>query len=197
MIRLLILFAVFTASCYGNSKCTMQNGVRVHNNKRCASTTHYYDSHKGACGCGHGDTQFSWNHDHLVVAASQNLFDPSGSAKDWCGGSCGKCVRLTPTGGFVQGRGTAPKSLTPHTFMITNLCPPWAPNQDWCAQKGTPGQHVQPNKYGYEVHFDLENGASQVSRLGWDNPEVTWEFVSCNGQNTPAVNLWHQCECSH
>nr|BAD16600.1 RIC-1 [Lymnaea stagnalis] len=53
----------------------------------------------------------------------------------------------------------------------------------------------QANTHGYEVHFDLQNHNGQISsRLGWDNPEVTWEEVGC-----PAdfVQKWHQCECFH
>ncbi|KAK6180331.1 hypothetical protein SNE40_012505 [Patella caerulea] len=175
----------------------MQNGVRVYNGKRCASTTRYTDSNKGACGCGQQNSQFPWNHDHYVVAASQNLFDVSGGGKTWCGGSCGKCVKLTPTGGYIDGQGTAPQKKEPITFMITNLCPPWAPNESWCAAKGTPGGDVTPNHYGYEVHFDLENGAKQADKNGWDNPEVTWEFAPCTGSNTPSPSSWHNCECSH
>jgi len=173
-------------------KCQADShGVRRYNGHPCASTTHYDDGHRGACGCGPsgGDTPFDWNLSELVVAPNGKYFDNGGS-KDWCGHNCGKCVELTPTGGFIDGQGQAPTSHSPHIFMVTNDCPANG-NQYWCGQAGKPGtNHVSRN--GYEVHFDLQNRQGQASHLGWDNPEVTWKEVNCPSH---FQNLWNQCEC--
>lgn len=81
-------------------------------------------------------------------------------------------------------------------FMVTNLCPNVYPNQNWCNQ-GTGPYGNGHNDYGYVAHFDLENGASQISRIGWNNPEVTWEIVGCHGSNTPTDGMYQQCQCAH
>lgn len=52
---------------------------------------------------------------------SQAIYDPTGLS--WCGSGCGVCYRLTPTGGYVNGQGSAPSSTTSYVFMVTNLCP--------------------------------------------------------------------------
>ncbi|XP_046337629.1 endoglucanase-like [Haliotis rufescens] len=190
-VSILLLFA---ASAWANQKCQLHNGIRTYNGKHCASTTRYNDGHKGACGCGQNDTPFPWNNNQYVAAANQKLFSNSGSS--WCGDSCGKCVKLTTTGGSIPGAGTGAHEGQSHVFMITNDCPDVAPNLEWCAQKGAPGSG-HGNTHGYEVHFDLENNGNQISKLGWDNPEVTWEWSSCHGSNTPTDQMWHTCECSH
>ncbi|KAL4221375.1 hypothetical protein ACF0H5_019633 [Mactra antiquata] len=175
-------------------KCT--GSPRRYNGKNCASTTNYADYHKGACGCGpdNNDNQFGWNHDHFVAAANQATFDRGGAG--WCGQNCGKCVRLTTTGGFVDGQGGYVPEGQTHTFMITNLCPDEWPNLSWCSQNRNNGYR---NSYGYEWHFDLEDGAGQVASIGWKgkNPEVTWEYVNCDGHEhlTPTNGLYHQCFC--
>jgi len=94
---------VYSAS--GEQKCT--GWPRKYNGKSCASTTNYYDKHKGACGCGpaNGDSQFGWNHNSFVVAASQLYFD--GGHKGWCGEHCGQCIKLTTTGIFIHWRNMA------------------------------------------------------------------------------------------
>lgn len=83
--------------------------------------------------------------------------------------------------------------------MITNLCPNIYPNQDWCNQAS---QYGGQNRYGYEVHFDLENGHGQISGMGWNNPEVTWEVTNCDSGHsqdgrTPSYHQWGQCQCAH
>nr|KAG5691624.1 hypothetical protein BaRGS_023795 [Batillaria attramentaria] len=68
------------------------------NGQRCASTTRYDDSRRGACGCGpEGEIPFNWTVYELLTAPSQNYFDDGGNGH-WCGQHCGKCVKLTPTG---------------------------------------------------------------------------------------------------
>ncbi|KAK6973338.1 endoglucanase, partial [Biomphalaria glabrata] len=168
------------------------SGVRRYNGKPCASTTRYDDGHRGSCGCGPpgGDTPFAWNLNSLTVAASQKYFDDGGD-KTWCGHNCGKCVKLTPTGGFVPGLGRAPSNLNPQIFLVTNDCPVQG-NEEWCGQRGKPGSS-QVNSHGYEVHFDLQNHNGQVvNNLNWDNIETTWEEVGCPGD---LANNYRQCEC--
>ncbi|KAK0068452.1 endoglucanase-like [Biomphalaria glabrata] len=189
----LACFVVLLGVVYASPKCTKDaHGVYRFNGKPCASTTRYDDGHRGACGCGpaNSDTPFAWNLADFVTAPNQKFFDDGGDSQ-WCGRNCGHCVKLTPTGGFVNGEGAAPHSLTPHIFMVTNDCPIQG-NEEWCGQTGKPGtNHV--NTKGYEVHFDLQNNKGQVSnQLGWNNPEVTWESVACPGD---LVSKWHQCEC--
>ena len=74
----------------------------MYNGKKCASTTHYHDGHKGACGCGpsYNDNMFDWNKSGYVVAANQALFDSGGGG--WCGQTCGRCIRLTTTGKIIS-----------------------------------------------------------------------------------------------
>ncbi|XP_052681364.1 endoglucanase-like [Crassostrea angulata] len=83
-----------------------------------------------------------------------------------------------------------------HVFMVTNLCRNVYPNQNWCNQ-GTGPYGNGHNDYGYVAHFDLGNGANQISRIGWNNPEVTWEIVSCHGANTPTDEMYQHCQCAH
>ena len=96
-------------------------------------------------------------------------------------------------GGYIDGQGGPPKDTNSHVFMVTNLCPAEVPNLDWCGQKGD----KDLNKYGYHVHFDLENGAKQADNLGWNNPEVTYEIVDCDGKDslTPSNAMFKTCYC--
>ncbi|KAH3779991.1 endoglucanase-like [Dreissena polymorpha] len=176
-------------------KCT--GNPRKYNGKPCASTTLYSDGRMGACGCGpiNSNMQFRWSSHGLVAAANQNLFDPSGGT--WCGPACGKCVKLTTTGGFVKGQGQPIREGQSKIFMITNNCPSvWL---SWCSQRGQNGV----NQYGYAAHFELENGDHQVlGRMGWWNPEVTWEYSNCDEGHTqdgrtPSNFMYQQCQCRH
>ncbi|KAH3821011.1 endoglucanase-like [Dreissena polymorpha] len=175
-------------------KCT--GHPRMYHGKKCASTTNYADYHKGACGCGpsNNDNQFPWNHSGFVVAANQALFDAGGGK--WCGQSCGKCIKLTTTGGFVDGQGGGVAEGLSKVFMVTNLCPNEYPNLSWCSQQGNNGV----NQYGYGWHFDLENGVNQITGMGWNNPEVTWEWTDCDAGHaqdgrTPSNSMYHTCQC--
>lgn len=196
MFAVLVVATLTVCSVYANQKC--HGWPRKYNGRSCASTTNYHDARKGACGCGpaNGDSQFEWNKYSFVAAASQMYFDAG--RKQWCGQHCGQCVKLTTTGGFIPGQGGPTAEGRSVTFMITNLCPDEYPNQAWCSQKS---QYGGTNQYGYEVHFDLENGVNQIkSILGWDNPEVTWEVVNCDEANrhewrTPNYGLFRQCQC--
>nr|BAH23793.1 endo-1,4-beta-glucanase [Corbicula japonica] len=195
-----VLLALVGLVCVdANQKCS--GNPLSYQGKRCASTTWYADYHKGACGCGpdNNDNQFDWNHSKFVAAASQHLFDPG--LKTWCGAQCGKCVKLTTTGGFVDGQGSHVAEGQSHVFMITNLCPNEWPNLSWCSQSSQSGYK---NHYGYSEHFDLEDGAGQVAAIGWKgkNPEVTWEYVNCDqahsaDSRTPGTRTeYSQCFCS-
>ena len=82
-------------------------------------------------------------------------------------------------------------------FMITNLCPHQQPNLSWC---NTTQNDKNVNQYGYGWHFLLEDGGGQMNRLGWNNPEVTWEWADCNDahrevHNTPSSSMYHSCQC--
>ncbi|KAJ8309121.1 hypothetical protein KUTeg_013995 [Tegillarca granosa] len=149
---------------------------------------------KGACGCGYGDSPFPWMNHGFTTAPNSYFFDSN--LKTWCGGNCGKCVKLTTTGGFIDGEGgyTAPGRSA--TFMVTNLCPING-NEHWCGQHST----SSGNTFGYAAHFDLEDTVRQVTNgLGWNNPEVTWEFVNCDAEhshnhNTPSNHDYSKCQC--
>jgi len=167
------------------------HGVRRYNGRPCASTTRYNDGHRGSCGCGprNSDTPFPWNMQEFVTAPSQKYFDRGGDAT-WCGRNCGKCVKLTPTGGYVDGQGGPPPDHNSRIFMVTNDCPIQG-NEYWCGINGPPGSN-QVSRNGYEVHFDLQNNHGQMQNIGWNNPEVTWEEVGCPGH---LQNHYNECEC--
>ncbi|CAG5125683.1 unnamed protein product [Candidula unifasciata] len=190
--KIAILLFACVALASGAQKCTNQGGILKYNGKPCASTTRYDDGHKGACGCGaaNSDAPFAWNLQDLVTAPNQMIYDDGGQ-NTWCGRNCGKCVQLTPTGGFIPGLGNSPRDNNPHIFMITNDCPVQG-NEEWCGQAGKPGTN-HGNTHGYEAHFDLQNNKGQVGNgLGWDNPEVTWQYVDCPQD---FKNKFNQCQC--
>ncbi|KAK7476236.1 hypothetical protein BaRGS_00032512 [Batillaria attramentaria] len=170
---------------------TGPGGARQYNGKMCASTTRYDDGHRGSCGCGPtaSDTPWGWNQEWMVTAPSEKYFN-NGGMGGWCGANCGKCVKLTPTGGFVPNEGGPTRDMSPQIFMVTNSCP-IGDNMKWCGIWGAPGTGNK-NTFGYEVHFDLQDNHGQMERLGWNNPEVTWEEVGCNG---PFEGVKHMCEC--
>eukprot|EP00026_Physarum_polycephalum_P020015 Phypoly_transcript_22333.p1 GENE.Phypoly_transcript_22333~~Phypoly_transcript_22333.p1 ORF type:complete len:184 (+),score=11.01 Phypoly_transcript_22333:28-579(+) len=150
----------------------------------CASTTRYWDGQMGACGCGtSGSNPFSWQWNNYTEAGSLPIFG-SGT---WCGSGCGKCYQLTPTGYSPTG-GTGCGNCNPITVMITNLCPQQG-NEQWCT--------YPVNQYGYGAHFDLMdyqmNGL--ISKLGWNNPEVTYKEVPCGGEGSPSSSEFNQCQC--
>merc|ERR1712154_465787 len=151
------------------------------------------DGLEGSCGCGdrNSDTPHNWNLQELVTAPSQRFFDDGGTST-WCGRNCGACVKLTPTGGWVPGSGRAPNNHNPQIFMVTNDCPAVDPNMEWCNQWAKPGTGAV-NTHAYEVHFDLQNHYGQINNLGWDNPEVTWEHVSCPQHFR---DRYRECFCS-
>jgi hypothetical protein len=70
--------------------------------------------------------------------------------------------------------------------MVTNLCPAGG---EWCASG--------VNSFEYGAHFDLADSptAQLITKLGWDNPEVVYEEVSCSGTLTPTAADGAQCTC--
>ena len=96
----------------------------------CASTTRYSDTSKGACGCGVGQgvgVAYSWQYQIMAAATNTPLFGEG----SWCGSGCGKCYALTPTGGSIDGQGTAPANLKTRIVMVTSFCHPQY-NTQWC-----------------------------------------------------------------
>eukprot|EP01112_Ceratiomyxa_fruticulosa_P013279 TRINITY_DN3726_c0_g1_i1.p1 TRINITY_DN3726_c0_g1~~TRINITY_DN3726_c0_g1_i1.p1 ORF type:complete len:142 (-),score=29.35 TRINITY_DN3726_c0_g1_i1:95-520(-) len=139
----------------------------------------------GACGCGTGDqAPFSWQWNDYTAAAGPSIF---GSAT-WCGTGCGKCYKLTPTNGYSPTGGQGAPNNNSIVVMVTNLCPP-SGNEQWCPS-GT-------NSYGYGAHFDLmdHNMNGKISQLGWNNPEVTYQQVSCGSGGSPSSSDYSQCKC--
>jgi len=97
---------------------------------------------------------------------------------------------MSYSGGFVDGQGSGASGSI--VIMVTNLCPNVSPNLSWCNQ-----ENGSANQYGYHAHFDLENGGGQLGNVGWtNNPEVTYEQVSCSGDNTPSSSEYSTCQCS-
>ncbi|KAK7104279.1 endoglucanase-like [Littorina saxatilis] len=193
MLRLaLILVCISAPLLKAQQKCKPDaRGVRKYNGKSCGSTTRFDDGHRGSCGCGPGgDTPFSWNLNELITAPSSQWWS-NGASTTWCAVKCGTCIKLTPTGGYIPGKGRAPSNNSPHIFLVINNCPHNG-NEEWCGIYGKPGTNHH-NSHGYEMHFDLQNHAGQVNRIGWDNPEVVWEEVNCPSH---FHNLYQQCECA-
>merc|ERR1711872_665306 len=188
---LVISFILIASVCdvLGRMKCT--GNPRRYRGKPCASTTRYHDGYQGACGCGSGSGAgrgYPWNINGYTLALNEARFGAS-----WCGRACGRCVKVTTTGGHVPWMGRPTREGQVKYFMITNLCPANG-NEQWC--KGN------TNTYGYEAHFDFADGARQISSLGWDNSEVTYEYVDCatahaGDPKTPGPRQWRQCECSY
>jgi len=188
IIALALLFITSTVAAPVCQQISGQDGYWITVNGvtyPCATTTRYWDDYKGACGCGTGTGNgipFPWQYQIITAAASNSIF----GSGEWCGDGCGKCFAITPTGGYVDGQGTAPPNLTTQVMMVTNLCPSQY-NTQWC---------TSPNDYGYMAHFDLMdfNMNGYINSLGWNNIEVYYYNIPC-----PAMQAynWAQCECAY
>jgi len=184
LVAFLFINVVFSAPKCEKIKGEKGMWIKVNGKKYpCATTTRYWDGFKGACGCGTGTGNgkpFPWQWNTLTAAASDSLF----GKKDWCGPGCGDCYSVTPTGGFIDGQGSAPKNIKSRLLMVTNMCPA-KDNKQWC---------TSPNKYGYTAHFDLmdHNMKGIITDMGWNNVEVYYEKVPCP---VARVNQWKECEC--
>lgn len=186
----LVLIALFFAYTFAAPVCTTVTGQQGYfitiNGKTypCATTTRYWDGFKGACGCGAGENNgfaYPFQYQVITAAASNSVFGTG----EWCGESCGKCYAITPTGGFVDGQGTAPPNLQTQVMMVTNLCPRQY-NVQWC---------TSPNQYGYMAHFDLNdyNMNGLIASLGWNNIEVYYYPIPCPARQ---ANDWTTCQCA-
>ncbi|MCJ1276260.1 hypothetical protein MMC21_004065 [Puttea exsequens] len=157
-----------------------------------ATTTNYYDNHKGACGCGTGTgdgVKFPWQQNPgtglLTAAGSQNLFAPDDASTSNCGGGCGTCYELTNANAIAAtGQGDCTGSGQTITVMVTNLCPANS-NQQWCNQPA--------NSYGFASHFDLMGSSAGGLANGWNNPVVTYKKVTCPATLTTDFS---QCVCT-
>uniref|UniRef100_A0A2C9JYK0 Expansin-like EG45 domain-containing protein n=1 Tax=Biomphalaria glabrata TaxID=6526 RepID=A0A2C9JYK0_BIOGL len=136
-----VCLLVFSGVVLGSSRChNDSHGILKYSGLPCASVRLYTDNHKGACGCGPTDLDapFAWNLADYVAAPNQKFFDDGGN-NAFCGHNCGQCVKLTPTGGgYGAVLGPPPVVLTPHIFMITNVCTS-SLSPEWCSQTGKPG----------------------------------------------------------
>jgi len=172
----------------------------------CASTTRYNDQTKGACGCGQSDPVPPnwWTMTKFTAALNCMNLDPSNPDRSWCPHNCGGCWELCTTGGGTNNRGGTPPGEC-IVVKVTNRCGDGyhRSSPDWCSQEMSYGEcYNNPaecarnprstNIFGYPAHFDLEDFHGQVTnKLGWDNPEVTFEPVSCNRWQGPQ---W-DCQC--
>lgn len=172
----------------------------MYNGKLCASTTWYEDRTLGSCGCGDKpmvDDDY-WTLNSFTAALNTVSMDPQNPALSWCLSGCGSCYELCATGGSVNSPGLAMPFGQCTVFKITNRCADgWnegVPN--WCSQhlswqdcQADPERCRQPggtNIFGYSAHFDLQDAHRQIQNtLGWINPEVTFEPVSCDKWQGP------------
>lgn len=118
--------------------------------------------------------------------------DPSNPDLSWCPANCGQCYRLCSTGGTTtSGKPAAPGKCI--VVQVENRCGDGyhQPGEaQWCRQemswwecKNSPSACSAmnaTNDYGYPAHFDLQDANLQITNMGWDNPEVTFEQVSCS-----------------
>ena len=179
-----------------NSKCT--GCPPRHNGKLCASTTRYTDCTRAACGLGPLDDgpadrcQKNWTFTSFTAAMNAKSLSQTDARQAWCpkDSKCGKCFRLCTTGGAINGKSS--KAGECKVFKITNRCGDGFDDNTpyWCSQKmsyaeceAEPSKCVQSgntNDHGYSAHFDLMDLNNQITELGWDNPEVTFEEVDCS-----------------
>lgn len=186
--------------------------------KLCASTTRYTDQTKGACGCGNSDPvpKDWWTKTQYTAALNAKNLDPANPHLAWCPSQCGGCFRLCSTGGTAQGQSTAPGVC--RVFKIDNRCGDGFDmgmgrsdsfNQSiassrydyWCSNEMTYQEcqnnpsgcraNGNTNMFGYAAHFDLQDLNLQISQgLVWNNPEVTFEAVSCAEWTGPAWDCY-------
>lgn len=190
-----------------NSKCI--GCPPMHDGKFCATTTWYEDKTKGSCGCGAKEIvdDDHWTLNSFTAALNAVNLDPENPALTYCLSGCGSCFKLCTTGGVVNSLDTRTASDQCEIFRITNRCADgWEQGfPDWCSQHMSwQACQANPNKchqdggtniYGYSAHFDLQNSHGQVLRnLGWTNPEVTFEPVSCDLWTGPSHVLCPGCE---
>merc|ERR1712126_291470 len=173
----------------------------------CASSTWYNDLTKGACGCGsEPNPPDFWTKSKFTAAGNAMMMDPENPTNAWCMPNCGQCYQLCTTGGTHNGVPSDPGQCV--VIQLENRCGDGYGEQDnyLCGQRMAPWDCVSnpgeceksgnTNMYGYPAHFDLQNANLQVTEvLGWNNPEVTWEPVSCDQGD---FGDWdNSCYCPH
>lgn len=183
------------------------------NGKPCASTSRYFDATKGPCGCSvppayaEGPPDTWWSFTSFTAAFNCANNNPSNPTMSWCPSSCGKCYRLCTTGGAINSNRIANQGVC-RVFKITNNCADGYPyragqtQRDWCSQNISFSECSKnplrcrakgyTNMFGYPAHFDLMDKHAQITGLGWDNPEVTFEQLDCKSFAGPTWN----CQCS-
>lgn len=183
------------------------------NGKPCASTTRYYDIVKGACGCSvppyyrENPINTWWTFTQYTAALNCANNNPLNPSLSWCPLNCGQCYKLCTTGGNINNDILVKPNIC-KIFKITNNCAdgyPYEPTKyqnDWCSQNisfleclNNPYKCQSKgytNMYGYPAHFDLMDLHNQITNLGWDNPEVTFEQISCLNFIGP---IWN-CQCN-
>ena len=171
--------------------------------KLCASTTKYTDLTKGSCGCGTDpNPKAFWTKTKYTAALNAANLNPSDPTLSWCPSHCGQCFRLCNTGGTTNGRSSGEGQCI--IVQIENRCGdgykqyPYFCSQEmtyWdCASDSANCKSYDraTNYYGYPAHFDLQDVNEQVTQMGWDNPEVTFEEVSCSLGD---FGSWDNCCC--
>jgi len=173
----------------------------------CASTTHYTDLTRGACGCGTDPNPPSfWTKTDFTAALNCKNLDPANPNLSWCPVNCAQCFRLCATGGTTNGV-PPPNASQCITVQVENRCGDGyqQPTEaQWCRQEmsfqecaanaGSCASNGRAtNNYGYAAHFDLQDVNHQIDQLGWNNVEVTFERVPCS---TGKFGNWSQtCYC--
>lgn len=190
-----------------DSKC--KGCPPVYNGKLCATTTWYEDQTKGSCGC--GETPMVpdgyWTLTSFTAALNTVSMDPQDPALTYCLSGCGSCYEICTTGGVINSQDTITSQSQCEVFKITNRCADGWQNgtPDWCSHHMS-WQECQANPqkcrkmgntnmYGYSAHFDLQDADRQVQHtLGWMNPEVTFEPVSCDKWKGPPSATCPGCD---
>jgi len=182
----------------------------MYKGKLCASTTWYEDRTLGSCGCGTpGDNWVDddyWTLTGWTAALNNVNLDPEHPEAGWCPSGCGRCYELCTTGGTTNTDSRIAEPGQCKVFKITNRCSDgWGqPRPDWCSQNipwHECAEHPEKcrqdrgtNMFGYSAHFDLQDAHRQIQvDLGWDNPEVTFEPVSCETWEGPQDAVCTAC----
>lgn len=190
-----------------SGKCT--GCPPMYNGKLCATTTWYEDRTKGSCGC--GDTPQVpanyWTITSFTAAMNTASMHPQNPGLSWCLEGCGCCYEICTTGGNINSELTSKNHQKCEVFKVTNRCADgWAAKRPhWCNQqmswqecKADPvrcRRAGNTNRFGYAAHFDLQDAYRQVQdKLGWVNPEVTFEPVSCSLWKGPADAACPGCQ---
>lgn len=209
---LFIIISIIICVSFCESSCAHQNTPTdsrcsgcppKKDGKLCASTTRYFDLTKGSCGCGTDPNSKSfWTKTKYTAAMNAANLNPSDPNLSWCPSHCGQCFRLCNTGGTTNGRSNGEGQCI--VVQVENRCGDgYKQYPYWCSQEMTywdcennanscQSYDRATNYYGYPAHFDLQDVNGQISAMGWDNPEVTFENVPCSEGD---FGSWGDCYC--